>query len=104
MTAPTPTVPSSESREAAGVVISARAEMSRQTAMTPEQSFFAVFCIEALADALETTGDKIHELLTEESDILDGYIVPGYEALHTQGDAYIVRELLDLMQKRAVLQ
>ena len=72
--------------------------------MTPEQSFFAVFCIEALADDLGTTGDKIYQMLTEKSDILDNYIVPCYDVLHTQGKSYIVGELKELMQKQGVLQ
>jgi len=72
--------------------------------MTPEKSFFAVFCIEALADNLGTPGNKIYKLLTEDSDILDGYILPYYDALHTQGKDYIVQELKDLMQKRQVLK
>ena len=72
--------------------------------MTAEQVFFAVFCIEALADDLGTTGDKIHKLFTEKSDILDNYIVPCYEALHTQGKDYIIRDLKELMQKRGILQ
>ena len=76
--------------------------MNAQTSMTPEQSFFAVFCIEALSDELQTTGDKIYMLLTEKSDILDSYIVPYYDALHTQGKEYIVLELKELMQKRGV--
>jgi len=75
-----------------------------ETIITPEQSFFAVFCIEALAGELGTTGDKIYKMLTEDSDILDGYIIPYYDALHTQGKSYIVRELKELMQKRGVLQ
>ena len=75
-----------------------------QTALSPEQSFFAVFCIEALADEFGTTGDKIYKMLTENSDILDGYIVPYYEALHTQGKDYIVRELKELMQEKGILQ
>jgi hypothetical protein len=78
--------------------------MSEQAAMTPEQSFFAVFCIEALADELQTTGDEVYKLLTEKSDILDGYIVPFYDALHTQGKGYIVRELKELMQREGVVQ
>ena len=72
--------------------------------MTPEQSFFAVFCIEALADKLHTTGDKIYKLLVEESNILDSYILPHYDVLHTQGKAYIVQELIELMQKCGVWQ
>ncbi|MDR2295404.1 MAG: DUF3791 domain-containing protein [Clostridiales Family XIII bacterium] len=78
--------------------------MRKQTEMTREQAFFAVFCIEALADELGTTGDKVYESLTEHSDILDGYIVPCYDALHTQGKDYIVRELKALMKKRGLLQ
>jgi hypothetical protein len=77
--------------------------MGKQTAMQAEQSFFAVFCIEALADELGTTGDKIYKMLTEDSDILDGYILPCWDALHTQGKSYIVRELSELMQERGVL-
>jgi len=76
--------------------------MSKQVAMTPEQSFFAVFCIEALADDLGTTGDKVYKLLTENSDVLDGYIIPCYDALHTQGKAYIVEDLKKLMLERGV--
>ena len=78
--------------------------MSKQIAMTEEQSFFAVFCIEALADDLGITGDKIYKMLTDDSGILDDYILPCYDTLHTQGKAYIVRELKDLMQKKGVLQ
>jgi len=74
------------------------------TLLTHDQSFFSVFCIEALADDLETTGDKIYLMLTENSKILDNYIIPCYDALHTQGKDYIVRELKELMQKQGVLQ
>jgi hypothetical protein len=78
--------------------------MGTYTAMTPEQSFFAVFCIEALADELGIPGDKVYRLLADDSDILDSYIAPCYDALHTQGKGYIVQELKGLMQKRDVLQ
>ena len=78
--------------------------MSEQAPMTPEQSFFAVFCIEALADELNTTGDEIYIMLTEKSDILDSYIVPFYEVLHTQGKAFIVHDLMELMRNRGVVQ
>ena len=44
---------------------------------------FAVFCI-------------------EQSNILNGYIVPEYEMLHTQSREYIVDDLLDVMKERGV--
>ena len=74
-----------------------------QAIMTPEQSFFAVFCIESLADELGVKGNKIFKMLTEDSDILDNYIIPYYDALHTQGKGYIVNELKELMQKHGVI-
>jgi len=71
--------------------------------LKPEESFFAVFCIEALADDLGITGNKIYKMLTENSDIMDNYIIPCYDALHTQGKEYIVQELKELMLKQGVL-
>ena len=78
--------------------------MGLQTAMTPEHVLFAVFCIEALADELGRTGDRVYAMLTDKSDILDGYILPCYEALHTQGRGYIVRECLELMEKQGLIE
>ena len=75
-----------------------------QTALTPKQSFFAVFCIEALADELGTTGDKIYKMLTEDSNILDNYIIPCYDALHTQGKEYIIHDLVELMQEKGIVK
>jgi len=78
--------------------------MKQKATMTPEQSFFAVFCIEALSDKLGESGDVVYALLNDESDILDNYIIPHYETLHTQGKDYIVDELLELMKKQGVLK
>ncbi|MDR1000439.1 MAG: DUF3791 domain-containing protein [Clostridiales bacterium] len=78
--------------------------MSKQADMTPEQSFFAVFCIEALADELRTRGDKVYKTLTEDSDILDTYIVPLYDVLHTQGRDWIVDDIKRLMAKAGLIQ
>ena len=78
-------------------------EVTIRQEMTQETSFFSVFCIEALADELEIPGDKVYSRLTDDSDILDSYIIPYYDSLHTQGKDYIVRELKELMKKRGVL-
>jgi len=77
--------------------------MNEQNAMTEEQSFFAVFCIEGLADYLGINGDIVYKLLTEKSNILDDFIIPYYDVLHTQGKDYIIHELKELMQKEGVL-
>ena len=72
--------------------------------MSPAQSFFAVFCIEALADELQMTGDKVYRMLTEDSDMLDSYIVPFYDVLHTQGKEWVIADLIELMKKRGILK
>ena len=63
---------------------------------------FAIFCIENVARKLNADGQKIYDALTEQSDILNGYIIPSYEALHTQGKDYIVDEIIDVMKERGV--
>ena len=60
---------------------------------------FAVFCIENVAAKLGVDAERVY---TEQSDILNGYIVPEYEVLHTQSREYIVDDLLDLMKERGV--
>ncbi|MDR0517509.1 MAG: DUF3791 domain-containing protein [Fibromonadaceae bacterium] len=61
---------------------------------------FAVFCIENLAEKLGKTGNEIYKMLTEKSDILDSYIIPCYDALHTQGKNYIVNDILEYMKEK----
>lgn len=63
---------------------------------------FAVFCIENVAAKLGVDGERIYRSFTQESDILNGYIVPEYEVLHTQSREYIVNDLLEVMKERGV--
>ena len=63
---------------------------------------FAVFCIENVAAKLGVDAERVYQAFTEQSDILNGYIVPEYEVLHTQSREYIVDDLLDLMKERGV--
>ena len=63
---------------------------------TSNELEFAVFCIENVA------AKRVYQAFTEQSDILNGYIVPEYEVLHTQSREYIVDDLLDVMKERGV--
>lgn len=63
---------------------------------------FAVFCIENVAAKLGVDAERVYQVFTEKSDILNGYIVPEYEMLHTQSREYIVDDLLDVMKERKV--
>ena len=63
---------------------------------------FAVFCIENIAIRLEKNAEEIYKMLTEESNILSGYIIPEYEILHTQSKDYIVDDIISLMEERGI--
>lgn len=63
---------------------------------------FVVFCIENVAKELGVNAERVYQALTEESNILNGYIIPEYGILHTQSREYIVRDILDVMKERGV--
>ncbi len=63
---------------------------------------FAVFCIENVADAVGRPSDAVYHALTSQSDILNQYIVPSYDVLHTQGRDYIVNDIREVMAERGV--
>ena len=63
---------------------------------------FTVFCIENVAAKLGVNAERVYQAFTEKSDILNGYIVPEYEVLHTQSREYIVDDLLDVIKERGV--
>jgi hypothetical protein len=72
--------------------------------ITKDESFFAVFCIESLSEELGIPGNEVYDLLTEKSDILDDYIIPFYDVLHTQGKDWIVRDLLEYLKREGVIE
>lgn len=63
---------------------------------------FAVFCIENIAIRLKKDAEEIYQALTEKSDILNSYIIPEYEMLHTQSKDYIVDDIIGLMEERGI--
>ncbi len=46
--------------------------------------------------------EEIYQALTEKSDILNSYIIPEYEILHTQSKDYIVDDIISLMEERGI--
>lgn len=69
---------------------------------TEKELDFAIFCIENIAIHLGVEAELVYEALAVKSDILNGYIVPCYEVLHTQGKEYIVEDIVGLMKERGV--
>ena len=70
--------------------------------MNTKEVEFSVFCIENVAEHLGLKGDEVYKLLAEESDILDNYIIPCYDSLHTQGKEYIVNDILEVMREKGM--
>jgi hypothetical protein len=75
-----------------------------QESVNKKELDFTVFCIENIAERLNTNGANIYSLLTDNSKILDDYIVANYDALHTQGKEYIVNDIIEYMRKEDLLK
>ena len=61
-----------------------------------------IFCIENVADKLNIDAPKVYSMLTEQTNILNEYIIPEYEILHTQSKDYIVDDIIEVMKERGV--
>ncbi len=77
--------------------------MMKQNIEKSRELEFAIFCIENIAAKLGVSAEKVYDALTEKSDILNNYIIPEYEILHTQGKEYIVDDIIEVMKERGVL-
>lgn len=64
---------------------------------------FAIFCIENVARKLNVSADAVYKTFAEKNDILNEYIIPEYETLHTQSKNYIVDDIIELMQERNIV-
>lgn len=63
---------------------------------------FAIFCIENVASRLHVDAQNVYVALSEQTNILNDYIIPEYEVLHTQSKDYIVDDIIDVMHERDV--
>jgi len=63
---------------------------------------FTIFCISNVARALGIGQRETYHLL-HRAGIIDGYIVPCYDTLHTFSREYVVDDLIDLMKKKGAL-
>lgn len=67
-----------------------------------DQLEFVIFCIENIAIKLGKNAEEVYRALTVKSDVLEGYIIPEYEMLHTQSKDYIVDDIISLMVERGI--
>lgn len=65
---------------------------------------FSVFCVESLAEKINADPVQVFDALTRKSRIMQDYIIPNFDVLHTQGKEYIVDDLLREMKKEGVVE
>lgn len=70
--------------------------------MTSKELEFAIFCIENLAIKHNLNPKEVYNVLKNKSNILNDYIIPGYEFLHTQDKDYILNDIEEMMKTKGV--
>lgn len=63
---------------------------------------FTIFCIESLSESLGMSSPKVYKLI-KDTDVLNDYIIPCYEPLHSQSKHYIVEDLIQVLKERGAL-
>ena len=71
--------------------------------MTFKALDFALFCIGCVAERLHLNQTVVYDKL-QESGILHGYIVKGFDVLHTFDSKHITDEIIDYMNEKGVLK
>ena len=76
--------------------------LDKETIKDSDELEFAIFCIENIAINLGKSAQEVYDILTRQSDILNSYIIPEYEVLHTQSKEYIVDDILRLLAEKGI--
>lgn len=63
---------------------------------------FITYCVGNLADRLKMSASQVYKLLRS-SGVLNDYIVPCYDVLHTFGKEYIMEDLVNMLKKKGAL-
>ena len=71
--------------------------------MQEYQLDFVTYCVDNLADRLNMSASKVYKMLRS-TDILNDYMIPCYDVLHTFGKEYIMDDLINLLKKRGALK
>lgn len=70
--------------------------------MQEYQLDFITYCVGNLADRLNMSASKVYKMLRS-TDILNGYMIPCYDVLHTFSKEYLMEDLTDFMKEKGVL-
>jgi len=62
---------------------------------------FSIFLLYNLADEWKKTPAEVYRILNT-TGILDNYIIPCYDVLHTQGKEYLVEDITEYVKEKGV--
>lgn len=62
---------------------------------------FAVFLIHKLSEAWNKIPAEVYEILNR-TNILDEYIIPSYDVLHTQGKECLVEDITEYVKEKGI--
>ncbi len=71
--------------------------------MGKEELGFTIYCVGVLAEKLGITEQNAYHLLCK-GNVIDDYIVPCFDVLHTFSKDYITNDLVSVLKQRRVLQ
>ncbi len=60
---------------------------------------FSIFMLYSLADKWKMTPAAVYKILNS-TGILDNYIIPCYDVLHTQGKEYLVEDITEYAREK----
>ncbi|MBR3566358.1 MAG: DUF3791 domain-containing protein [Paludibacteraceae bacterium] len=63
---------------------------------------FTIFCINNVASFLGRNAKEVYHMM-QDTNMIDGYIVPCYDVLHTFSKEYIVDDIVQLLQKKGAI-
>lgn len=62
---------------------------------------FSIFILYSLADKWNKTSAYVYKILNS-TGILDDYVIPGYDILHTLGKEYLVEDITEYVKEKGV--
>lgn len=62
---------------------------------------FSIFILYSLADKCNKTPAVVYNILNS-TGILDNYVIPGYDVLHTLGKEYLVEDITEYVREKGV--
>ena len=63
---------------------------------------FTIFCVNNVAIYLGKSSKEVYHLM-QDADLINDYIVPCYDVLHTFSKEYIVDDMISIMRRKGVV-